>query len=218
MRGRSQAALDIAPLARNKPAAALAAGQVIIPTSSGIGAREIDCDATWEIGSAEESAWRAKIHPDDVIPTRQIVNAALARHRPYGVEYRLLGANRQQRIVQEHGAFAGGIAGYATITDVTERRRQESELWSLAHYDPLTGLPRRPLLLERIAAATAEIRDTGRVVAVFALVVSRFESLDDTFGRATGDELLRLLALRLGESVRGGDTVAGSATKSLSCC
>jgi len=63
-------------------------------------------------------------------------------------------------------------------------------------------------LLERIAAATAEIRDTGRVVAVLALVVSRFESLNDTFGRATGDELLRLLALRLGESVRGGDTVA----------
>ncbi len=94
VRGRSQAALDIAPLARNEPAAALAVGQTIIPPSSGIGARELDCDATWEIGSAEESAWRAKIHPDDVIPTRQIVNAALARHRPYGVEYRLLGANR----------------------------------------------------------------------------------------------------------------------------
>jgi len=213
VRGRTTATLDIA---EPECAAAVSPGALVpeerehAADAADAGTHELTCATSWQHGSVAESAWCAKIHPDDAVARRRIVAAAAARRAPYAVEYRMLAANARQRIVVEQGTIAAGAgaAGSATIVDVTERRRQESELWKLAHYDSLTGLPNRGLLLQRIGSAVHEALSSGRVAAVVALALSDFEALQGSFGRATGDDLLRLVGLRLGESVRGGDTVA----------
>ncbi len=175
-----------------------------------LGTQELDCTTAWRAGSAQEIAWRANIHPDDATSRGRIVAAAAARRKPYAVEYRTCSGASDRRIVQEHGVFASDedAPAYVTILDVTERRHHESELWQQAHYDSLTGLPNRGLLLERIAAAASHASKSGKVAAVLSIGVSAIEALGDAFGRATGDDLLRLLSLRLGESIRAGDTVA----------
>jgi photoactive yellow protein len=85
---------------------------------------------------------------------------------------------------------------------------REHELWRTAFYDPLTGLANRSLLLRRIHDAVRETAATGRLAAIVFIDLDRFKAVNDTFGHAVGDKVLRAVALRLGESVRGGDTLA----------
>ncbi len=208
VRARNRALLDPAPSMPAEAASRNAGDGAAAAAVAPLAFRELDC-AAWEVGSVEESAWRATIHPDDLAGVLRAVANALERRRPYVVEYRTLSVTAKPRIVQEHGGFVSGTGerAFATIVDVTDQRQQMNRLLQAAHYDVLTGLPNRALLLERIAAAARECR-AGNVAAVLAIGVASFESLSDTFGVQTGNELLRLMALRLGEAVRGGDTVA----------
>jgi len=74
--------------------------------------------------------------------------------------------------------------------------------------DELTGLPNRRLVLERLAQALANARRSGEQVAVLLLDLDRFKPVNDSLGRAVGDELLRAVARRIGAVARDGDTVA----------
>jgi diguanylate cyclase (GGDEF)-like protein len=78
----------------------------------------------------------------------------------------------------------------------------------LALHDPLTGLPNRTLLLERLVAAMNRCRRTGSQVALMYLDLDTFKAVNDTFGHRVGDEVLTIVAQRLTALVRPGDTVA----------
>jgi diguanylate cyclase (GGDEF)-like protein len=75
-------------------------------------------------------------------------------------------------------------------------------------HDPLTGLPNRRLLEDRLEIAAAHALRTEKPLAVLRLDLDRFKPINDVRGRRTGDEILRLLAQRLSASVLEGDTVA----------
>src|SRR5205823_1256216 len=77
-----------------------------------------------------------------------------------------------------------------------------------ALYDPLTGLPNRILLHERLTDALAYARQHDGRVAVLFLDLDRFKSVNDNFGHATGDHLLSAVADRLREAVRSDDLLA----------
>lgn len=94
------------------------------------------------------------------------------------------------------------------LRDVTERKRAHEEIEYLALYDPLTSLPNRRLLMDRMDHALAAAGRTGRRGAVLFLDLDSFKTLNDTLGHDVGDHMLRLAARRLNESVRGNDTVA----------
>lgn len=99
--------------------------------------------------------------------------------------------------------------GYAVaLVDVTPQREAESRLDYLASHDPLTGLPNRRLAWELIERAMATATQRGRHVAVFFMDIDFFKRVNDTFGHAVGDDVLRRVAERLTRAVRSGDRLA----------
>ncbi len=103
----------------------------------------------------------------------------------------------------------GEVTNYvATFTDITERKAAESEIEYLAFYDQLTRLPNRRLLLDRLQQALAASARSGAEGALLFIDLDNFKDLNDTLGHEKGDLLLKLVAERLSDCVRDGDTVA----------
>ena len=96
----------------------------------------------------------------------------------------------------------------ATLTDITTRKAAEDEMQMLAFYDPLTRLPNRRLLLDRLQRAIATSARTRRHCALMFIDLDNFKALNDNFGHDIGDMLLQKIAQRFAICVREGDTVA----------
>ena len=99
--------------------------------------------------------------------------------------------------------YVGGIA-----VDITERKIAEEKIESLAFYDPLTNLPNRRLLLDRLAHALNNTVRQQRLGALLFIDLDNFKTLNDTYGHNRGDLLLREVGQRLSQSIRKGDTLA----------
>ena len=97
----------------------------------------------------------------------------------------------------------------SSLTALLARLRQdELRLQALALRDPLTGLPNRVLLRDRLGQAVAQARRTKRPAALLILDLDHFKDVNDTLGHATGDQLLAEAAQRLATCLRETDTVA----------
>ncbi|PLX76517.1 MAG: hypothetical protein C0607_04245 [Azoarcus sp.] len=94
------------------------------------------------------------------------------------------------------------------IKDVTERIRYLQQLEHQAHFDPLTGLPNRSLLDDRLEQAIITAKRHQRVLAVAYLDLDHFKRINDDLGHRTGDRLLCEVAQRLRGVLRDGDTAA----------
>ena len=95
-----------------------------------------------------------------------------------------------------------------SLTDITQMKATEEEINKLAFYDPLTGLPNRRMLLDRLRLAMAESNRTGRIGALQFIDLDNFKTLNDTLGHDMGDLLLQQVGQRLKQCMREGDTVA----------
>jgi diguanylate cyclase (GGDEF)-like protein/PAS domain S-box-containing protein len=95
----------------------------------------------------------------------------------------------------------------ATLQDVSERKRVEEALVWKATHDALTGLPNRSLIRERLANALWRSRRQIESVALLFIDLDGFKAINDALGHEAGDELLKVVAQRLGEQVRPGDSV-----------
>jgi diguanylate cyclase (GGDEF)-like protein/PAS domain S-box-containing protein len=103
----------------------------------------------------------------------------------------------------------GKITNYVgTFSDITESKAAADEIKSLAFFDPLTELPNRRLLLDRLQQALASSARSGREGALLFIDLDNFKTLNDTLGHDMGDLLLQQVARRLDNCVREGDTVA----------
>ena len=101
------------------------------------------------------------------------------------------------------------ISNYvATLTDITLRKEAVNKIERLAFYDPLTGLPNRRLLQDRLKPALTSSHRSCRQGALLFIDMDNFKTLNDTLGHDMGDLLLKLVAQRLESCVRKGDTVA----------
>jgi len=92
--------------------------------------------------------------------------------------------------------------------DITERKAADEKIQHLAFYDPLTGLPNRRLLIDRLGHALASSARTGKQGALLFIDLDNFKSLNDTLGHDVGDLLLQHVAQRLTSCVREVDTVS----------
>jgi diguanylate cyclase (GGDEF)-like protein/PAS domain S-box-containing protein len=108
-------------------------------------------------------------------------------------------------LLDRKGHFAGQLG---MITDLTERKGFEDELAFRAVHDPVTGLPNRLLLVDRLQLALARAKRGDSDVAVVSLDVDGFKDVNTAHGHSGGDQLLTEMAGRLLRSVRERDTVA----------
>ena len=92
--------------------------------------------------------------------------------------------------------------------DITERKRAEEQVKSLAYHDALTGLPNRRLFQDRLSVAVAQAHRNSQRLAVLFLDLDRFKPVNDALGHAVGDRLIQDVAERLRTCLREGDTVA----------
>ncbi len=103
----------------------------------------------------------------------------------------------------------GRVTGAVIVFhDVSAARAMSSQMTHSAQHDPVTNLPNRLLLSDRITQAIALARRQNRPIAVIFLDLDRFKYINDSLGHAVGDKLLQSVSRRLLANVRGADTVS----------
>jgi diguanylate cyclase (GGDEF)-like protein len=135
-------------------------------------------------------------------------DSAACRH----VDYRILMPDASERHIHQQieavsDTAAGTITLYATLQDVTDKRRSEQKIHELAYNDGLTSLPNREGFMECLHQALALARRHQRISAILFLDLDDFKRVNDTLGHSVGDLLLQAVAERLQASVRDCDEV-----------
>jgi diguanylate cyclase (GGDEF)-like protein/PAS domain S-box-containing protein len=141
------------------------------------------------------------IHPDDRAAVLSSAREAVAAGREIEVEWRTNESGDAQRWLMSRGGpmhYGDRLTARYTgvVIDITDRKKSEEKIGYLALHDTLTGLPNRAAFNERLAAAIAKADNSGTSVAVLCLDLDRFKEVNDVFGHAVGDELLRRVSQR----------------------
>jgi diguanylate cyclase (GGDEF)-like protein/PAS domain S-box-containing protein len=139
--------------------------------------------------------------------------ADLEAHKPFkNFEYLMetpdnaywISVNGSPRFTQD-----GIFIGYrGTGFNITDRKTVEEKLKRMAHYDVLTDLPNRVLLVDRLGRAMAQCQRRNQSLAVAYLDLDEFKAVNDTYGHNVGDKLLVELSKRMKEALRESDTLA----------
>ncbi|GEM_PF-1235045 len=153
------------------------------------------------------------MHADDIPETQHIVNRAILSKSAFKLQYRDITSDgrifwEEVSGVPFYGADGVLLGLRGTGLNISDRKEAEAEINNLAFYDPLTGLPNRRLLMERLNSALTSCARSKREGALLFIDLDNFKTLNDTLGHDIGDLLLQEVAQRLIACVREGDTVA----------
>ncbi len=155
----------------------------------------------------------ASVHPEDREQVRAGELRCLATGENHDEEYRVIWPDGSVHWLRETGNVVKNTRGQAVkmmgvVRDITEEKASASQLHHLAHHDPLTLLPNRYVLEQRLSKALDGARlDDTRVVLVF-VDLNGFKAINDHHGHAVGDRVLIATAMRLKKVLRPSDTVA----------
>ncbi len=106
-------------------------------------------------------------------------------------------------------AADGTFSGYRGIgREITQQKLAEENINRLAHYDTLTNLYNRGAFFERLNHALTLAQRHGRALAVLFIDLDRFKDVNDAFGHVSGDEVLKIMAQRIADTIRASDTAA----------
>ena len=155
----------------------------------------------------------AEVHPDDRERVKQVFRETVETGKGQLMDYRFLTEGGKVRQMESFGSVIKNGAGQVTRVvvvsrDITERKHMEETVRHLAFYDPLTDLPNRRLLNDRLTQHMAASARSGCYGAVLFLDLDDFKPLNDLHGHDAGDLLLIEVAVRLKRCVREIDTVA----------
>ena len=140
----------------------------------------------------------------------QLLRALAGERVEFSMESSSTGTRRSMNTIYTPDLHPdGSVAGVFTLTtDVTRLKEVERELKRLARDDALTGLPNRRHFTERLEQAVLRCKRTKRPMGLVYMDIDHFKAVNDGYGHATGDAVLREIGRRLSESVRGTDTAA----------
>jgi diguanylate cyclase (GGDEF)-like protein/PAS domain S-box-containing protein len=146
--------------------------------------------------------------PPGLLEEHTAVFARVLREGPQDVEIRLRKKDGMDIIANLRAIALPDATVMGFCVDITERRQAEEQIHQLAYFDPLTGLPNRRLLFDRLRQAMAVSGRNGHFGALLILDLDHFKDLNDTQGHDVGDRLITEVARRLAASAREEDTVA----------
>ncbi|MDD4881117.1 MAG: diguanylate cyclase, partial [Gallionellaceae bacterium] len=141
------------------------------------------------------NGWLEGVHAEDRPRCQDTYVAAFARGKPFSMDYRLRAASGAYRWLHDEGLprydSEGLFLGYIGYCfDITERKQAEDQIHSLAYFDPLTNLPNRRLLMDRLNQALITSQRAQSHGALLILDLDNFKALNDTQGHDAGDQLL----------------------------
>ena len=177
-----------------------------IETLTGYSAEECkDSYLRWRMVHPDDREWLQAEDERDVEPGEVVTTEYRVVHR----DGRVVWVRNESVVVKEEGTGRTCCYWQGFVVDITERKRAEERLHHRAFHDPLTGLPNRQLIVDRIGQALRRTeRRSGRKVAVLFMDLDGFKVVNDSLGHEVGDRLLVTVAERLRGCLRPEDTLA----------
>jgi diguanylate cyclase (GGDEF)-like protein/PAS domain S-box-containing protein len=160
------------------------------------------------------SEWQNRIHPDDHKNVLMELESCIFGDSEYfAIEHRLSKKAGDYIWVLMRGKVSRNDKGEAvrmtgSLSDITDRKRQEFKIQHQALHDAMTNLPNRAVLHERLQHAIHRAEQENESLAVLMMDLDRFKEINDTLGHHVGDVVLQEVAKRLRETLRETDTVA----------
>lgn len=160
----------------------------------------------------EGANFRAMVHEEDRERYLHLIQKSLGEGQEFNAEYRVSLPSGAVRWVHALAQPISRITGESPmlqgmVMDITKRKIDEDQIRQLAHFDALTGLPNRNLLMELLRHAVAKAR-RGTPLAVIFIDLDGFKLVNDSLGHEVGDALLAAFGQRLSRSLRLSDTAA----------
>ena len=159
--------------------------------------------------------WETFLHAIDEKDRHQFIRAVESTaktHAPFRLMHKLSNTHGESMHVLTEGKLSHRRDGKAIVSgitmDVTEQAESQQTIEKLAFYDPLTNLPNRVLLHDRLTRMTKEAKRRQEKVGVLFLDLDRFKNVNDTLGHTLGDLLLKEVAARLRRILRESDTIS----------
>ncbi|MCP3870295.1 MAG: diguanylate cyclase [Gammaproteobacteria bacterium] len=163
--------------------------------------------------SRDIGAWLRLVHPEDT----KILASAVELHRtstePTYYEYRVRHRSDAYRYWSDHALPLIDDAGrpykwIGACKNINTEKKHQDQLEYIAHYDTLTDLPNRALLVDRLRQAMLQGKRRDKQLAIVYLDLDGFKTINDTYGHGAGDRFLAALGIRLKQALREGDTIA----------
>ncbi|MFH2015096.1 MAG: EAL domain-containing protein [Pseudomonadota bacterium] len=159
----------------------------------------------------DAAAFTKLIHPDDVDEYYRSLRECHRDFKYWDHEFRIRmpdGVEKWLRASAAPERVGNTIVWHGYASDISLRKRQEIKIQELAYFDPLTHLPNRRALLDRLGVTLERAHATGRRGALLFIDLDNFKSLNDSQGHDVGDAYLVQVAQRLSACVEEGDHVA----------
>ncbi|XXJ20959.1 diguanylate cyclase [Desulfovibrio caledoniensis] len=154
--------------------------------------------------------WRSCIHPEDLAATEQQLARSIETKEPLYLEFRIVRADKAVRHIRIEGLVQMDDKGMpirliGISMDVTEQRKMEDELRTLASTDPLTGASNRRQFMSRLGEEFERCKRYNTSLVLLSLDIDHFKRINDTYGHPAGDDVLKELVALCRNTLRTTD-------------
>ena len=158
--------------------------------------------------------YKSRIYPEDLPKVFESINIAMQTGEKYSLEYRMIRGDESLVWVSDIGMVVDRspsgepLRMVGAITDITKQRDSQAKIEELAFFDPVTNLPNRRYIQDRIQRSISESSRNNSFAGLMLLDLDNFKFVNDSHGHYAGDVLLKQFGLRLGSALRPMDVVA----------